>query len=160
MGDGFGFSQRKISGVFVVTVPKRSKGNREHLRREYRRALSWASIEAVRQERKDLFSVLTLEFDSSFRESQKLLDDYIFATNEYDRLPKAIALKYFGMLAPIAGGKLKPSKIGVPEYGKRKIWQDEAGGLMADIQRRGMEQSLFRGYFGSEQGETVTEIYC
>lgn len=129
--------KRFLSDVYVVTIPKYSKGNREHLRREYRRAISLASIEAVEKERPDLFARLSLQFDERFRETQTLLNKYIMATNDRDAMIKAIVLKYFCSMPPIAGGKLEPKKIGLVEYGKREKWQDEAASLMADIQRRG-----------------------
>jgi hypothetical protein len=129
--------KRVLSGQYAVTIPKYSKGNREHLRREIRRALSFASLDALERKRPDLFCTLSLQFDEHFRETQRLLNAYILATNEFDRLPKAIALKYFGMLAPIAGGKLPPVKIGVSEYGRRKDWREDVASLMVDILRRG-----------------------
>jgi hypothetical protein len=125
-----------LSNCYVVTVPK-FKGVREKLRREYRRAIALASLEALQKERPDLHMRLSLQFDPKFYETQKLLSRYIAATNDRNALIKLIMLKWFGNMPPIVGGKVKPEKLGLVEYGKRKIWQDDAASLMAEIQRYG-----------------------
>ncbi len=127
----------KSSSRFVVSVPRFVKVSREYIRREYRRALARASLAAIQKEKPEAYAGLSLHFDRSFFETQKLLNRFILSTNEKDALMRAAALKYFGVLHPIASGKLKPSKLGIIEYGKRKTWEDEAASLMVDCHRRG-----------------------
>jgi hypothetical protein len=150
--------KRFLSNKYVVTVPKYLKGNRENLRREYRRALSLVSIESLRKQRPDLFAQLSLQFDPSFRETQNMLNRFIMATNDRDKLIKAIALKFFGMMCPIARGKLKPNKIGLVEYGKRKTWEDEAVSLMTDIQQRGWYNLYCESVLETKRAEKAVRI--
>jgi hypothetical protein len=120
------------------------------LRHEYRRAISLASLEALEKERPDLFQSLSLRFQQHFKETQTLLQDYLLATNYRNAFIRWIMLRFHGYMPEIAGKNLKPQLIGLVEYGKRKVWQDEAASLIAAILGNG---------WGALFSESATEMH-
>ena len=121
---------------FSIYLPKNQAGNREKFKKAYRKAVSLAGLELLRQQRPKIFAEIRDRFDESYRQTQRHLTAYILNTNDYNRQYKAMVMKYFGVYAPTYGNPMKPDDLGLTGK-KRKSWADEFGDIMAEIIRKG-----------------------
>lgn len=133
--------KRIFSNTYVVTLPRKARKAREKLRFEYFRAISLASIEALRKERPDLHSKLSLHFTEKFLQTQKLIARYVETTNDRSAFAKVLMLRFFGDIPAWIRKKLKPERLGLVEYGVRKTWQDDAVPMMAEILKYGWKKA-------------------
>lgn len=124
--------------AYTVTVPKRTAGNRQKLRTEYRKALGRATIDAIEQSQPETYARLAFAFDASFRASQHALNRYLLNTDDPDKWIKAFALKAFGYMNQVE--QTTPDSIGLIDYGERKDWKGEFAELFAAVQGKGFDE--------------------
>lgn len=133
----FGHHKKLLRNIYSVTVPRFGSVNREKLRSEYRKATARATLDGLAQSCPDAFAELAYAFDASHRATQRALTSYLLATEDPEKWIKAFALKVFGYMNPVAGGRLASDALGVVEYGDRKDWQTEFCSLYAAVQKKG-----------------------
>lgn len=147
------------SGLGYEVTATKDKGNRERVRFAYRKALAFAVLEVVAAERPALYETLERAFDPSYRATQDALYRYYANTESKFAFARALALKWFGQ-ANKPHPSMKPSTLGVSEWGQRQTWQAELTGLMAEVIGGGAEKlydEANKGYFnaGKEEQEAV-----
>lgn len=151
---------------YVVTLPHRQTGNRNHFKREFSRALVRGSLDMIREQKPEHYVRMAEVFDRSYRSTQAALSAYILSSNDRLKQAKVLALKYWGTYVQAARSPLKPYQLGVVDASRRRDWTDEVIQVGAEIQHWGYKrvqsgyyQALSRARSELENAKTEREQY-
>jgi hypothetical protein len=122
-----------------ITLPWfwEKKGRANEFRQEYRKALGGVVIDSLKSDNPELFKQMKGHLKQSHKSTQEALISYFNATIRHQH--KALSVKLFGT-APKAT-RLKPSELGLVEYGKRRTWEEEFKAVFAHMMRFGFQKS-------------------
>lgn len=136
-GKAAGLRRSWGGGGMVVTVGRHE--GRKAARRAFADALGHAFLDGVRASNPLAYGALAGRLDPSFRTTNRLVFQALALGGEQSRLALTLQIHAFGRLHPVAG--TKADSIGLPGYGKRGGWEDEAAALIGEIATRGFRDA-------------------
>jgi len=128
---------------YEINMPRFVSGNRTKFKTAYKKALASAALDLLEEQDKDKFSNIRYFFDTSYQQTQNMLNFYILNTNDRDRIFKSLLVKgFFGLFGGqipnnIQGKTTKTKEIGLIDNTTRKNWKDDAINVLAEIIGKG-----------------------
>ena len=121
----------------VVTVGR--KDGRKAARKAFADAIGRAFLDSVRSVNPAAHDVMASRLDPSFRATNRLLFTALASGGEQSRLALSLQLGWFGTIHRVKGSSA--ASLGLPAYGKRAGWEDEAASIIGEIATQGYRKA-------------------
>lgn len=130
-------------GGYAVTLPFGAKVKARAVRDAYHRAVARACLDAMHQQQPEAYAQLSLQMDASFHATNAAAIRFVTNTRMRGALAWALTLRFFGIAHALKwkGGGIDARTIGLPEYGERGEWRDEASAVLGGVLAKGYSPS-------------------
>lgn len=122
----------------VVTVGR--KDGRKAARKAFADAIGYAFLDSVRGVNPVAYEVLASRLDPSFRTTNHLLFTALASGGKQSRLALSLQIGWFGDIHRVK--RKSAAALGLPSYGKRGGWEDEAAGIIGEIATQGYRKAV------------------
>ena len=134
-----GLKQHRDGSYTITTSRKPKHGhtlNKAALWRNYRHALSRATLDSIEAERPDLFAHLQSQLSASHQESKRLLFNMIAQTQSPAmRLGLSLQLLLFDKVPHSIRGRVSAVDLGQASFDTVNDWRAEAAEILAEVQK-------------------------
>lgn len=126
-------------GGYAVTLPFGARVKARAVRDAYHRAVAQACLDAMHQQQPEVYARLSLQMDASFHATNAAAIRFVTNTRMRGALAWALTLRFFGIAHALKwkGGGIDARTIGLPEYGDRGDWRDEASAVLGGVLAKG-----------------------
>lgn len=142
---------KKAGGRYLVTLPPTGKpaGHRTAVKKAFSRALGYASLDLLRTQQPDSYGWLSLHLSKEYRDTTHALIRYALSSRYENRFAAVLSLQFFATFPQLRqwrhrGNKLEAQRVGLPDWGYRGDWEDEAATLLGEITRNGYSKTQRR----------------
>lgn len=137
-GKETGFRRSWFGNGLVVTFGRGD--GRKAGRRAFATAIGHAFLASVREANPRGYGVISAHLDPSFRATNRLLFAALANGGEQSRLALSLQIGLFGRIHRVTGHSA--ASLGLPVYGKRGGWEDEAAAMIGEIATQGYRKTM------------------